>query len=320
MTQENKQFKRSPVTKMLIAELTRTTHVLPRGEGQYEAQTYMTPTGRTIAKIIIAGAAIEKEDVGKDQTMWRLRISDPSGTIQVYAGTYQPEAVQVIAMLEIPSFVAVVGKMHLYQPEDGNVIVSIRSDSVTPIDGANRDSLILDASLSTLRSIRKTIDEKMKEVAGIYGEKDGKEAYILVARQAIEGLLESFSDSAPAQAHHEAEATLEEKPVPVKTSSSSPPPASAPAYPGKADKKREKEKEKHESDKTGKSIDDSIQTVQEVVLGLLKEKGTVKYGDIPDFLKEKGVNPNMVDWTSAVKRLMQEGYCCEPRLGVLRVV
>ncbi len=304
MTQENKQFKRSPVTKMLIAELTRTTHVLPRGEGQYEAQTYMTPTGRTIAKIIIAGAAIEKEDVGKDQTMWRLRISDPSGTIQVYAGTYQPEAVQVIAMLEIPSFVAVVGKMHLYQPEDGNVIVSIRPDSVTPIDVASRDSLIFDASLSILRSIRGITDDKMKEVADIYGEKDGKEAYILVARQAIEGLLESFSDRAPAQVHHEAEKVAPE----------------AAQAPGKADKKKEKKTEKEQESDTGKSIDDAVQTVQEVVLELLKEKGTIKYKDIPDLLKARGVNPNMVDWTSAVKRLMQEGYCCEPRLGTLRVV
>ncbi len=299
MTQENRQFKRSPVTKMLIAELFRTTHALPREEGQYEAQTYMTPTGRTIAKVMIAGAAIEKEDVGKDQTMWRMKISDPSGTVQVYAGTYQPEAAQVIAGLEIPSFVAVVGKMHLYQPEDGNVIVSIRPDSVTLIDVASRDSLILDASLSTLRSIGKITDEKMIEIAGIYSEKDGKEAYILVARQAIEGL--------------QPEQDSKEKPV-----LSSPPSASAP--PGKADKKREKEKEKQEPDKTGKSIDDSIQTVQEVVLELLKEKGTIQYGDIPDMLKEKGVNPNMVDWTSAVKRLMQEGYCCEPRLGTLRVV
>ncbi len=110
--------------------------------------------------------------------------------------------------------------------------------------------------------------------------------------------------------------TPKEKPVPE-----SPLPASAPAYP-KADKKKEKEKEKEkqEPDKTGKSIDNAIQTVQEVVLELLKEKGSIKYEDIPDLLKEKGVNPNMVDWTSAVKRLMQEGYCCEPRLGVLRVV
>jgi len=299
MSQETRTFKRAPVTKILIAELFRTTHTLPRGEGQYEAQTYMTPTGRTISKVMIAGAAIEKEDVGKDQTMWRLRISDPSGTIQVYAGTYQPEAAQAIAGLEIPSFVAVVGKVHLYNPEDGSVIISIRPDSVTLIDVASRDSLILDASLSTLRSIRKTTDEKMAEVAGIYGDKNKDVyrtdifAYILIARQAIEGL-----ECAPAQsAAQDADAT---KPAPPHT--------------------EDKKKEAKEHDKTDTSIGDAIQTVQEVILEILQEKGTIKYEDIPDLLKAREVNPNMVDWTSAVKRLMQEGYCCEPRLGTLRVV
>lgn len=293
MTQENKQFKRAPVTKILIAELFRTAHALPKGEGQYEAQTYMTPTGRTISKVMIAGTAIEREDVGKDQTMWRLRISDPSGTVQVYAGTYQPEATQAIAGLEIPSFVAVVGKVHLYQPEDGNVIVSIRPDSVTPIDGVSRDSLILDASLSTLRSISKTTDEKMKEIAGIYGDKNGKEAYIRMARQAIESL----------------EPALEkENAIPAQ-------PESEPTSP-----KIESNKKEKELDKTSKSIDDAVQTVQEMIFGILQEKKTIKYEDIPDLLKAKGVNPNMVDWTSAAKRLMQEGMCCEPRIGTLRVV
>jgi hypothetical protein len=288
----------------------------------------MTPTGRTISKVMIAGVAVEKEDVGKDQSMWRLRVSDSSGAMHVFAGTYQPEGAQVISQLEIPSFVTVVGKLNLYKPEPDSVIVSLRPDSVTLIDGASRDNLILDASLSTLRSIRKTSDEKMKEIASIYGEKDGKEAYILVARQAIESLEPPTSEkvigaSAPAHAHDEpGEATPEEKPV--KASSPPPPPTptsvltSAPA-PGKADKKKEKKKEKEkEQDKTG--IDDAIQTVQEVILGLLQEKGTIKYQDIPEMLKDKGVNPNMVDWTSAVKRLMQEGMCCEPRLGTLRVV
>ena len=50
-----------------------------------------------------------------------------------------------------------------------------------------------------------------------------------------------------------------------------------------------------------------------MILGILQEKRTIKYEDIPDLLKAREVNPNMVDWTSAVKRLMQEGYCCEPR-------
>lgn len=184
-----KLFKRSSITKMLIAEMTRTTHALPKGEDQYEAQTYLSPTGRIISKVVLCGTAVEKEDVGRDQSLWRLRISDPTGTIQIYAGTYQPEAAAQIAQLDIPCFIQVFGKLNIYEPEDGSRIVSIRPDSVTVVDGKIRDGFILDASLSTIRSIRKTDNEIIKKVASIYGEKDGKDAYISVVQQTIEGLM-----------------------------------------------------------------------------------------------------------------------------------
>jgi hypothetical protein len=93
---------------------------------------------------------------------------------------------------------------------------------------------------------------------------------------------------------------------------------SAPAYP-------KKEKELTEpapapvKGKAGKEIDDSIKTVQEVVMQILQEEVQFKYADLPELLKKKGVNPLMQDWESAVKRLMKKGYCCEPRLGIIRV-
>jgi len=313
-------FKRSSVTKMLVAELVRTTHALPKGQEQYEAQTYLSPTGRTITKAMICGTAIEKEDVGKDSSLWRLRISDPSGTIQVYASNYQPEAAAVIAQLEIPCFVAVVGKLHIYEPEDGSRIVSIRPGSVTNIDGKTRDDFILDAALSLIRSVRKTSDEKMKEVVAIYGEKDDKETYIFVARQAIESLLPDHG--AGDQSNNDKEMNLknenddkageakQESKQSTNTPDSAPPKfdSKPPASPSSSSKKTD----------TDKSIDSGIKTVQEVILDILKEKGTVKYEDLPELLKARGINPLMVDWTSAVKRLMKEGQCFEPKIGVLR--
>ena len=301
-------FKRSSVTKMLIAELTRTTHALPKGQDQYEAQTYLSPTGRTVAKVMICGTAIEKEDVGKDDSYWRMRISDPSGTVQVYAGTYQPEAVQAILQLKIPCFVAIIGKLNIYEPEDGSHIVSIRPDSVTVIDGAIRDDFILDASLSLIRSVRKTDDEIMKKVTSIYGEKDDKDTYIFVARQAIESLLPDHGavhhdDKAgeAKQDKQESKGINAPDPTPPDSKSMKASPSSSP------------------QGKTDKSIDSSIKTVQEVIFEILKEKGTVKYEDIPELLKARDINPLMVDWTSAVKRLMHEGQCYEPKTGILKV-
>jgi len=304
---QDRTFKRPSVTKIPIAELTRTTHALPRGPEQYDAQTYFSPTGRTISKVMICGTAIEKEDVGNDSSKWRVRISDPSGTVQVYASMYQPEAAAVTAQINIPCFVSVVGKLHIYEPEEGSHIVSIRPDSVTIIDGKTRDDFILDAALSLLRSVRKTSDETMKRVADIYGDKDDKDTYIFVARQAIESLLPDYG--AGDQNNNKAGEVKQESKQSQKA------PDSAPLD----SKSRTSPSSFQETDKTDKSIDSGIKTVQEVVLEILIEKGTVKYEDLPEILKDRGINPNMVDWTSAVKRLMNEGRCCEPKTGTLRV-
>ena len=303
MASERGTFKRASVTKMPIAELTRTIHALPKGQEQYEAQTYLSPAGRTIAKVMICGTAIEKEDVGKDSSLWRVRISDPSGTVQVYAGMYQPEAAAVIAQLEIPCFVAVVGKLHIYEPESGSYRVSVRPDSVTVIDGKARDDFILDASLSLIRSVRKTDDETMKRVADIYGEKDDKETYLFVARQAIESLLPDPDHDHAAHYNDKAGEAKREK-------QSTNAPDSVPEQPQAS----------LSSSIVDDSIDSGIKTVQEVVLDILKEKGTVKYEALPELLKAKGVNPNMADWTSAVKRLMDEGHCYESKIGILNYV
>jgi len=311
---ETKTFKRAGVTKIPIAELTRTAHALPKGEEQYEAQTYLSPTGRTIAKVMICGTAIEKDDVGKDSSMWRVRVADPSGSIQIYAGIYQPEAAAVIAQLDIPCFVAVVGKLHIYEPEDGGHIVSIRPDSVTNIDGKTRDDFVLDAALCLIRSVRKTTDDKMKEVANIYGEKDDKETYIFVARQAIESLLPDLSAYNQGRSYnvHIGDMRNDDKDE-SKLGQKAPDPV--PLF----DSKPQTSPSSSQKIETDTSIDSGIKTIQEVILDILIEKKTVRYEDLPELLKAKGVNPNMVDWTSAVKRLMNEGRCFEPKIGILRV-
>lgn len=363
MAQETRTgaFKRSSVTKMLIAELNRTTHPLPKGEGQYEAQTYLSPAGRVVAKVMICGTAIQKEDVGKEQPLWRMRITDPSGTTQVYAGgLYQPEAAQAIATLDMPAFVIVVGKLHLYEPEGegGNIIVSLRPDSISILgnDSQGRDDFLLDAALSTLRSVRAASEDRMKEVIAVYGDKDGKDAYIFVAQQVLESLLTDIffgkkvdqkagedkstdksdtgtSGKQDGQKSKQGETspappTLDKKPAPVESSPSKLPEkekdkgaakktTSASAYPKKDAKEPAPAQVKG---KAGKEIDESIKTVQEVVMQVLHEEVQFKYSDLPEMLKKKGVNPLMADWESAVKRLMMEGYCCEPKLGIIRVV
>ena len=66
------------------------------------------------------------------------------------AGSYQPEAMQQLARIETPAFVAVVGKPNLYQKPDGAYLVSVRVESITVVDKDTRELWVLDAAKATL--------------------------------------------------------------------------------------------------------------------------------------------------------------------------
>ncbi len=85
-------FKRTPTIRMLAEEVRDTTIEIQSGGDQYTPTVYLSPTGAEVNRVLIAGTAVEKEDVGSDNSFWRVRVADPTGEIFVYAGQYQPEA------------------------------------------------------------------------------------------------------------------------------------------------------------------------------------------------------------------------------------
>lgn len=334
MAGEPRTFKRSPVTKMLIAEAARTTCALPKAEGQYETQMYLSPTGRVVGKVVVVGTAVDKEDLAQDNgtPFWRVRIADPTGSIGVTTGQYQPEATQAIAELQVPAFVAVVGKIHIYEPEEGNKIVSIRPDSITVIDENTRDALILDASVSTARSIKKCNTPEIHEQLNAAGYKEDLEAFRVMTEQAVMSLLLPPPDQEKEQELTPPKPTPEpEQPQPHQ------PPQATPTQPPKKETKDQKKTDKSEKPeksktpakpsgkkkeplegKAGREIDESIHEIQDVLIQIFEEHNELNSEDLPDLLKKKDINPNMVDWWSAVKRLMDEGRIYEPRIGRLK--
>ena len=102
----------------------------------------------------MVGTLTEKDDIGTDTENWKGRLVDPTGSILIYAGQYQLEAAQALSGIEPPAFIAVVGKPNLYEPEEGNVIVSIRAEAVQKVDEATRNRWILDAARRTHERIK----------------------------------------------------------------------------------------------------------------------------------------------------------------------
>jgi RPA family protein len=93
------------------------------------------------------------------------------------AGSYQPEAMQQLARIEPPAFVAVVGKPNLFTTQDGNCLVSVRTESITVVDRETRDLWVLDTARSTLDRLdafgttddsRKAMEEYGTQVPHVY--------------------------------------------------------------------------------------------------------------------------------------------------------
>ncbi|MDD1761692.1 MAG: hypothetical protein LUQ59_05620, partial [Methanothrix sp.] len=104
-------------------------------------------------RVFVVGTLTEKDDIGGDTEYWRGRVVDPTGSILIYAGQYQPEAAQLLASMDAPSFVAVVGKTNLYRTDDGNIIISLRAESIQKVDEATRNQWIMDTARRTLERL-----------------------------------------------------------------------------------------------------------------------------------------------------------------------
>jgi RPA family protein len=148
-------FSREVAKRIFAEELKSSNYSFRDGEDQHQyAPSYLlTPTGAKCNRVFVVGTLTEKDDIGGDTEYWRGRIVDPTGSILIYAGQYQPEAAQILANMEAPSFVAVVGKPNLYQTDDGNIIISLRAESIQRVDENTRNLWIIDTARRTLERL-----------------------------------------------------------------------------------------------------------------------------------------------------------------------
>jgi len=144
-------FSREVARRIFAEELKNSNYSFREGEDQhqYAPQYLLTPTGAKCNRVFMVGTLTEKDDIGGDTEYWKGRIVDPTGSILIYAGQYQPEAAQILANIEAPAFVAVVGKPNLYQTEDGNIIISLRAESIQKVDEETRNQWIMDTARRT---------------------------------------------------------------------------------------------------------------------------------------------------------------------------
>ncbi|NTU99748.1 MAG: nucleic acid-binding protein [Methanoregulaceae archaeon] len=143
-------FEREPARRVFAGELRESRIHFREGDDEKSPTYVLLPTGERCNRVFLVGTLTEKKKQGEQNLFYRARVVDPSGTFFIMAGSYQPEAMQQIARIEPPSFVAVVGKPNVYETPDGAVLISVRCESVIAVDKDNRDRWVLDCAKATL--------------------------------------------------------------------------------------------------------------------------------------------------------------------------
>jgi len=176
------EMRREVAKRVFAGEFRDAHHTFKESDDERAPSYLLLPTGDKANRVFVVGTLTEKEDIGSDSEYWRARVVDPTGTFLVYAGQYQPEAVDVIRDVQPPEYVAVVGKPDTYEPDDGDVITSIRPESMTVVDADTRDRWIAETAERTMERIED--GERSEEANEIYGERD----YKTVVTEALENL------------------------------------------------------------------------------------------------------------------------------------
>jgi RPA family protein len=147
-------FEREPARRVFANELRECRYQFKDGEDEKSPTFVLLPTGERCNRIFIVGTLTEKTRQGEQNMFYRGRVVDPTGMFFVMAGSYQPEAMQQLAKIETPAFVAVIGKPSIYRKDEASApLVSVRIESINVVDKEIRDLWTLDTAARTLDRI-----------------------------------------------------------------------------------------------------------------------------------------------------------------------
>ncbi|CAG0983885.1 hypothetical protein METP3_02241 [Methanosarcinales archaeon] len=282
-------FERMKAARLFAAELKATAVEVPKkGGDQYESQLYLTQTGAKAARVMVVGTATEIEDIGTDNNFYRMRVSDPTGVHFVTAGQYQPEAAKVMQELieRLPAFVAIIGKVSLYNNGENTTLVSIRAEQVSIVDENIRDTWLLETAKATLDRISalKSNPVLEQEVASAYPTIENyKEIVKKVITEMKSTPLVGASQSAATQASA-ATASVATAPEALAPATSQVQKQVAPADPSEEDLKKFIEQKLISMNNGGKGVKIGHLAQQGKVAGI----SSIKLEELIDALKHEG--------------------------------
>ena len=294
-----------------------------KGEGEMTPSYVVTPLGAKVNRLFIIGVLTDVENVSESGDLLRAHISDPTGVFTLYSGQYQEDATNALSNIEVPAFVAVLGKTRTYQPEDGLMYVSIRPERVAEVNAGTRDQWILETCTSTKERIE-AIMEAMKmtqsnshDLRKLGYSKDLSEGivtalknyenidvdkYLTLIHESLQYLRPSDEKLPDLQIEDKPEKAVEEKVAPIVE---------------EQEKKAEEVEEAPVETKDDKS-NDSEET-ENTVLGIIKDiEGDegASWDSITKKCEKAGLDTDSIE--EALNSLMDKGSIYEPVLGTIK--
>lgn len=129
-----------------------------KGEGEMTPSYVVTPLGAKVNRVFVIGVLTDVENVSEGGDLVRAHISDPTGVFTLYSGSYQQEVTDALSKIEVPAFIAVIGKVRTYSPEEGTIYVSIRPEKVMEVNADIRDKWIIETCKNTKDRIEAVLE------------------------------------------------------------------------------------------------------------------------------------------------------------------
>ena len=319
-------MKREAAWRVFAGEYNDST-IEVKGDGEKTPSYIVTPLGAKVNRLFVIGVLTDVENISESGELLRAHISDPTGVYTLYSGNYQPEATEALSNIEVPAFVAVVGKSRTYTPEEGMMWVSIRPEKVVEVDSQVRDQWILETCESTRDRIEAVIEaQKMNPYSSYDMRKLGYsqdlsdgigtalkkyeniniEKYVTLIQESLQYLRpgrEKLPDLKKPKPADEQETMEEKKPVeePEKK---------------QRDAKKEKPEKKTEAEKEEKPDFKEIENnVLKIIKELEGEEGAL-WDEITKKCEKTGLDKDTVE--EAITSLMDKGMIYEPILGTIK--
>ncbi len=159
-------MKRQTAWRVFAGEFNDST-VEIKGEGEMTPSYVITPLGAKVNRLFIIGVLTDVENISQEGELVRAHISDPTGVFTLYSGQYQKDVTDALTNIDVPTFVAVIGKARTYNPEEGLMYVSIRPERILEVSADIRDKWIFETCKNTKNRIEAIMEAKKMDESNI---------------------------------------------------------------------------------------------------------------------------------------------------------